>query len=98
MRYPAGLLAAAMLGVFAQPTSAQDFAQRGRPGAAAANSPIARQAPADPNAWTVGLAGGLLEGTFIRYAADLAKVLDDGDILRVIPMVTFGARAMSPTC
>ena len=46
---------------------------------------------ADPNAWTVGLAGGLLEGTFIRYAADLAKVLDDGDNLRVIPMVTFGA-------
>src|SRR5690349_7981737 len=43
---------------------------------------------ADPNAWTVGLAGGLLEGTFIRYAADIAKVLDDGDRLRVIPMVT----------
>ena len=45
----------------------------------------------DLNAWTVGVAGGLLEGTFIRYAADLAKVLDDGNNLRVIPMVTFGA-------
>jgi len=45
----------------------------------------------DLNAWTVGVAGGLLEGTFIRYAADLAKVLDDGKNLRVIPMVTFGA-------
>jgi TRAP-type uncharacterized transport system substrate-binding protein len=39
----------------------------------------------------VGVAGGLLEGTFIRYAADLAKVLDDGPNLRVLPMVTYGA-------
>jgi TRAP-type uncharacterized transport system substrate-binding protein len=54
-------------------------------------SPSAAQQKAEANAWTVGLAGGLLEGTFIRYAADLAKVLDDGDNLRVIPMVTFGA-------
>ena len=45
----------------------------------------------DTNLWTVGVAGGLLEGTFIRYVADLAKVLDDGNNLRVIPMVTFGA-------
>lgn len=53
---------------------------------------VAEQAgKADANAWTIGLAGGLLEGSFIRYAADLAKVLDDGDNLRVIPMVTYGA-------
>ena len=45
----------------------------------------------DVNAWTIGLAGGLLEGSFIRYAADIAKVLDDGDNLRVIPLVTYGA-------
>lgn len=43
------------------------------------------------NAWTIGVAGGLLEGTFIRYAADLAKVLDDGDNLRVLPLVSYGA-------
>jgi len=43
------------------------------------------------NNWTIGLAGGLLEGTFVSYAADLARALDDGDNLRVIPMVTFGA-------
>jgi TRAP-type uncharacterized transport system substrate-binding protein len=43
------------------------------------------------NTWTVGVAGGLLEGTFIRFAADLAKVLDDGENLRVLPMVTYGA-------
>lgn len=43
------------------------------------------------NNWTVGLAGGLLEGTFVRYAADIAKVLDDGDNLRVLPVVSYGA-------
>src|SRR3954452_20766472 len=31
------------------------------------------------------------QSPFIRYAADLAKVLDDGNNLRVIPMVTYGA-------
>lgn len=43
------------------------------------------------NTWTVGVAGGLLEGTFIRFAAELAKAMDDGDNLRVLPMVTYGA-------
>jgi TRAP-type uncharacterized transport system substrate-binding protein len=43
------------------------------------------------NNWTVGVAGGLLEGTFIRFAAELAKALDDGDQLRVLPVVTYGA-------
>jgi TRAP-type uncharacterized transport system substrate-binding protein len=43
------------------------------------------------NNWTVGLAGGLLEGTFVRYAADLAKALDDGENLRVLPIVSYGA-------
>jgi TRAP-type uncharacterized transport system substrate-binding protein len=43
------------------------------------------------NNWTVGVAGGLLEGTFIRFAAELAKALDDGEQLRVLPVVTYGA-------
>jgi TRAP-type uncharacterized transport system substrate-binding protein len=43
------------------------------------------------NNWTVGLAGGLLEGTFSRYAADLGKALDDGDNLRVLPIISYGA-------
>ena len=29
------------------------------------------------NNWTVGLAGGLLEGTFSKYAADMGKALDE---------------------
>lgn len=43
------------------------------------------------NNWTVGVAGGLLEGTFIRFAAELGKALDDGENLRVLPIVTYGA-------
>jgi TRAP-type uncharacterized transport system substrate-binding protein len=58
---------------------------------ASGRSLAAADAKQNVNAWTVGLAGGLLEGTFIRYAADMAKVLDDGSNLRVLPMVTYGA-------
>jgi len=42
------------------------------------------------NAWTVGLAGGELEGAPIRFAADIARVTDDGDNLHVLPVVTRG--------
>src|SRR4051794_21109038 len=43
------------------------------------------------NAWTVGIAGGLIDGTYMRFADELAKVLDDGDNLRIRPMVSYGA-------
>jgi TRAP-type uncharacterized transport system substrate-binding protein len=43
------------------------------------------------NAWTVGIAGGLIDGTYMRFADELAKVLDDGDNLRILPMVSYGA-------
>jgi TRAP-type uncharacterized transport system substrate-binding protein len=43
------------------------------------------------NNWTIGLAGGLLEGTFSKYAADLGKALDDADNLRVLPIISYGA-------
>ena len=43
------------------------------------------------NAWTVGLAGGLLEGAPLRLAAEMARVADDGPNLRVLPIVTRGA-------
>jgi TRAP transporter TAXI family solute receptor len=39
----------------------------------------------------VGVAAGQLDGTFVRFAAELASVLNDGDNLRVIPMITYGA-------
>src|SRR5262252_8712932 len=43
------------------------------------------------NAWTVGIAGGLIDGTYMRFADELAKVLDDGDNLRIMPIVSYGA-------
>src|SRR5262249_45040228 len=43
------------------------------------------------NAWTVGVAGGQLSGTYMTLADELAQVLDDGDNLRVVPIVTYGA-------
>lgn len=42
------------------------------------------------NAWTVGLAGGLLEGAPIRLAAEMARVADDGPNMQVLPIVTRG--------
>ena len=42
------------------------------------------------NAWTVGLAGGQLEGAPIRLAAEMARVVDDGPNLHVLPIVTRG--------
>jgi TRAP-type uncharacterized transport system substrate-binding protein len=42
------------------------------------------------NNWTVGVAGGFFEGTFIRFAVELAKALDDGDNLRILPIVSYG--------
>jgi TRAP transporter TAXI family solute receptor len=43
------------------------------------------------NNWTVGIAGGLIDGTYMRFADEMAKVLDDGDNLRILPMVSYGA-------
>jgi len=43
------------------------------------------------NAWTVGVVGGLLSGTYMRFADELAKALDDGDNMRILPIVSYGA-------
>jgi TRAP-type uncharacterized transport system substrate-binding protein len=43
------------------------------------------------NNWTVGIAGGQLSGTYMTFANELAEVLDDGDNLRVLPIVSYGA-------
>ncbi|MBN9536752.1 MAG: C4-dicarboxylate ABC transporter substrate-binding protein [Alphaproteobacteria bacterium] len=43
------------------------------------------------NAWTVGIAGGLIEGAPLRLAAEMARVVDDGPNLQVLPIVTRGS-------
>jgi TRAP-type uncharacterized transport system substrate-binding protein len=42
------------------------------------------------NQWTILLAGGTMDG-YLRFADEIGKVLDDGDDMRVIPMITRGA-------
>src|SRR5438046_532322 len=42
------------------------------------------------NAWTVGLAAGLIEGAPLRLAAEMARVVDDGPNMLVLPIVTRG--------
>ena len=42
------------------------------------------------NEWTVGLAAGLLEGAPIRLATEIARVVNDGPNLHVLPIVTRG--------
>ena len=62
--------------------------------ARAQSVPSVRHEPPPPqvtiNAWTVGLAGGLIEGAPIRLAAEMARVVDDGDNLHVLPVVPRG--------
>jgi uncharacterized protein len=43
------------------------------------------------NAWLVGLAGGIVEGTYFRFAEEIHKAIDDGDNLRVLPIVSRGS-------
>ena len=50
------------------------------------------------NAWTIGLAAGRLEGAPLTFASELARVLDDGDNMRVMPIVTRGPSTTSTTC
>ncbi len=43
------------------------------------------------NAGTVGIVGGLMSGSYMRLVDEMATVLDDGDNLRILPIVSFGA-------
>ncbi len=56
-------------------------------------TPSAAAAPsvAQANAGTVGVISGGVDGTYIRIASDLAAVLDDGDSLRVLPVIGKGS-------
>jgi TRAP-type uncharacterized transport system substrate-binding protein len=70
--------------VHAQTARSQPHGPRVKPEGASVNPKEAM------NAWTVGLAGGLLEGAPIRFASEMARVVDDGDNLHVLPIVTRG--------
>lgn len=44
------------------------------------------------NTWVVGLVAGHVEGALVRFASDIEKVLDDGENMRVLPIVSHGAK------
>jgi hypothetical protein len=64
-------------------------AQRQTAGPPRSPSPQAMQKE-KMNAWTVGLAAGRLEGAPIRFAAEIARAVDDGSNMLVLPIVTRG--------
>src|SRR5216683_5835983 len=71
-----------------QPANVDAQTQSARP----SQGPTARTTEKEKmNAWTVGLAGGLLEGAPLRLAAEMSRVVDDGPNLHVLPIVTRGA-------
>jgi len=67
-----------------------EIAQAASRSAATATAAGEQARSAQVNNWTVGLAGGFFEGTFIRFAVELAKALDDGENLRILPIVSYG--------
>jgi TRAP-type uncharacterized transport system substrate-binding protein len=93
---------ASIFGLMVQlpPVEAQTLAQadarsKGARGKAAPRAPLLRSATEQKrketiNAWTVGLAAGRTEGAPLQFAAELARVLDDDDNMRVLPIVTRG--------
>ncbi|NJO22143.1 MAG: C4-dicarboxylate ABC transporter substrate-binding protein [Sphingomonadales bacterium] len=75
------------------PAAAQAPTPTPRPAAKPAPRPAAltdQQQKDRINAWTVGLAAGRTEGAPLQLASELARVLDDGDNMRVLPIVTRG--------
>jgi hypothetical protein len=71
--------------------SCATFAQSRRShDAAASASALESQVRDRVNAWTVGLAGGLLEGAPIHFATEMARVVSDGGVVQVLPIVTRG--------
>jgi TRAP-type uncharacterized transport system substrate-binding protein len=90
------------LAIFAPPSSAEPQApqKKTQAPAAALMKPPSRSTAASEgesdrvariNQWTVGLVGGLIEGTHIHLASDISKVLDDDEEMRVLPIVSHGA-------
>lgn len=72
-------------------TQAQDPAKRKFPRAPTAADHGELGTVTKINNWTVGLAGGLPEGTFIRFASEIARNVNDPEEMRVLAVITQGA-------
>lgn len=82
----------ALTALLALPAFAQTAPEPRRPAVPTAIASGEADTLARVNAWTVGVVGGMIEGAPIRFAADLQVALDDGDNLRVLPIVSRGAK------
>jgi len=78
------MLTTLALALQAAPSEAQDYS------AAPRRAPTYEALQEKMNAWTVGLAAGLIEGAPLRLAAEMARVVDDGANMQVLPIVTRG--------
>ena len=58
--------------------------------AVAQRSPYEQQMIAKLNQATIGVAAGRTEGAPLRFVTELARVVDDDDNMRVLPIVTRG--------
>ena len=67
-----------------------EAAAQGQPAPAQLASTFGQQQE-KTNAWTVGLAAGLIEGASSRPVMAMARVVDDGTNLIVLPNVRLGA-------
>jgi TRAP-type uncharacterized transport system substrate-binding protein len=84
-RVVVALLAALIAGLFSFNLAAQVVPQSISQGGSEA------ALRASKNEWTVGIVGGLFSGTYMRLAAEMQTALDDGDNLRILPIVSYGA-------
>lgn len=75
-------------GIAAGHTQTQPKTKAPRPDAAAQAENALKERK---NAGTIGLAAGTLGGAYPTLAEQIAKVVEDGDALRVIPMLTRGS-------
>lgn len=83
------VVASASLALVLQPTPVP--AQRAQEQPAPARRGLSyAQKQEQINAWTVGLAAGRIEGAPLRLAAEMARVVDDGANMLVLPIVTRG--------
>ena len=73
-------------------TLAAEARERARAQVPTAISEGEAESVARVNNWTVGIVGGMIEGAPIRFATDIQIALDDGDNLRILPIVSRGVK------
>jgi TRAP-type uncharacterized transport system substrate-binding protein len=77
-------------GAAAKPATVPAPKLKPQTGAPAAPTTLDAEMRMRANAWTVGIAAGQLEGAPIRFAAEIARAVDDEANLHVLPIVTRG--------